>query len=116
MLRAMPSSLLRQDTFLGCQSKLGWVPCLHHAMARRASVQQYLAERHTPAHSLLHSSPYDIHDGQCLFSQGKSMVVCGLSIFGSGSGYHSAVGNGTKDLSRTPAGLGHGRIQRTLAS
>lgn len=72
MLRAMPSSLLRQDTFLGCQSKLGWVPCLHHAMARRASVQQYLAERHTPVHSLLHSSPYDIHDGQCLFSQGKA--------------------------------------------
>lgn len=34
MLRTMPISLLRQDTFLGCQSKLGWVPCLHHVMAR----------------------------------------------------------------------------------
>lgn len=52
-------------------------------------------------YSLPHSSPYDIHDGQCLFSQGKSMVVCGVSSLGSGYGHRSAVGNGTKDLSRT---------------
>lgn len=29
------------------------------------------------------------------------MVVCGVSSLGSGSGHRSAVGNGTKDLSRT---------------